>query len=368
MDRKGIFVLTEDVKLYKKYIDPTNIPDNEVCYYEVSIWLQRIRHWWHRISGYRISWNTLLYLSVPGIVLQGIKIVKEKRVDSIFTTINAKGAFFLAAYFIHLIMNLPLIVYKIDLLDQSLTIERVMQYLFQGKILKSAKKVFAISEALRDFCCEKWHVSAEILPIPIPFNDRKENSAIQTSIKNQQCSTVLYTGFIYDAHIDSLQNLVNVINSISSDQIKLLLCTPATPVELRKIGIFGKKVDSCFVSREEALVLQRNSDVLFLPQAFQPSNNKVADTFFPTKTVEYLTSGTPILVHGPDSCQIVKYAKANGFALVVDRPDVERLREALMRLLQDEDLRHQLVENAWRTARKHDAKVIATRVKEALHS
>ena len=140
MNSKDVFVLTEDMEPYRKYMDPTNVPDNEVCYYKVSIWWQRIAHWWRKISGGRFSWNTLLYLSVPGIVWQGIKIVKEKNVDSILATINARGASFLAAYFIHLIMHRPLVLYKIDLLDQDLAIERAMQYLFQGRILKSAKR------------------------------------------------------------------------------------------------------------------------------------------------------------------------------------------------------------------------------------
>ena len=46
-------------------------------------------------------------------------------------------------------------------------------------------------------------------------------------------------------------------------------------------------------------------------------------TIFPTKTIEYLISGRPILAHSPADAFLTKFLVENDCALVVDRPDVD---------------------------------------------
>ncbi len=67
---------------------------------------------------------------------------------------------------------------------------------------------------------------------------------------------------------------------------------------------------------------------------------------FPTKAMEYLCSGRPILVHAPADCYLTWLAKKEGFALVVDRPDTEELAAAIDRLVADRQLQEELVAKA----------------------
>jgi glycosyltransferase involved in cell wall biosynthesis len=90
-------------------------------------------------------------------------------------------------------------------------------------------------------------------------------------------------------------------------------------------------------------------------------------TATPGKLIDYLASGRPILIHAPPYSYISQYARENSFALVVDVEDVQVLRDALLRLLQDVRYSKRLVRNALRTLRKnHDATRNALRLAEIL--
>jgi glycosyltransferase involved in cell wall biosynthesis len=112
--------------------------------------------------------------------------------------------------------------------------------------------------------------------------------------------------------------------------------------------------------------LQKEADLLYLPLAFETPWPDEIRTVFPTKAVEYLVSGTPILLHGPADCFTVKDAREQGWAHVIDTKDPEALREGIRRLVVDRSLREKLVENARAEAVRRDARRIAKGLQEDL--
>ena len=57
-------------------------------------------------------------------------------------------------------------------------------------------------------------------------------------------------------------------------------------------------------------------------------------------------SGRPILVYGPAGVGVVEYAREFGWGYIVDLPDRQKLKEAVLRLINDQQFRQQLVETA----------------------
>ena len=112
--------------------------------------------------------------------------------------------------------------------------------------------------------------------------------------------------------------------------------------------------------------LQKEADLLYLPLAFETPWQDEIRTVFPTKAVEYMVSGTPILLHGPADSFTVKDAREHGWALVVDTKDPEALWDGIRRLLADRPLREKLVENARAAAVRRDARKIAKGLQEDL--
>ncbi|MDD5639072.1 MAG: hypothetical protein PHO28_04170, partial [Candidatus Pacebacteria bacterium] len=80
------------------------------------------------------------------------------------------------------------------------------------------------------------------------------------------------------------------------------------------------------------------------------------DTATPGKLTDYLISNRPILIHAPSSTFLAQYAKENNFALVVDKEDIEELKNAIKTLLFNRKFAKQIIENAKDTFFKnHDA-------------
>jgi glycosyltransferase involved in cell wall biosynthesis len=104
------------------------------------------------------------------------------------------------------------------------------------------------------------------------------------------------------------------------------------------------------------------SDIVVLPHGFQGSlPPEEYRTIFPTRTIEYLLCGRPILAHTPPDCYLTRFLKEHGCALVVDKPSVPALLEAIRRLQTDAKLRSDLVRRALQTAKMfHAPRVAAT--------
>jgi glycosyltransferase involved in cell wall biosynthesis len=99
--------------------------------------------------------------------------------------------------------------------------------------------------------------------------------------------------------------------------------------------------------------------MLYLPLAFDTPWKDEIRTVYPTKAVEYLVSGTPILLHAPADSYTAQEARELGWALVVDRPDTPALQDAIRRLAEDGALRESLVSAARKAAEGRDARGIA---------
>jgi glycosyltransferase involved in cell wall biosynthesis len=305
------------------------------------------------------------YLLLPLLLLKGIWIVWKEKAKVILATVNGDGGFLVAAFLIHLVTRTPLALYAIDLWGvQGSRLERMMAKTFQKSIFQAAYKVFAISQALQEYLTHTYGVEVILLPVPV---DLSVCDPCYPHIRDrcQRDFSIVFTGMIYDAQLSSIQTLVKAISSLS--MVKFLVYTPRPARWLKQSGMSGPNVIlGGFANHQEVRSLQRDADALFLPLSFDSVHPSVVRTAFPTKLVEYLAAGRPILVHAPQDSFVSKYAQGNGFALVVNSADHKVLRDAVQRLVADEELRYRLVENARRSAQRHDAKAIAYQLQQYL--
>jgi hypothetical protein len=105
---------------------------------------------------------------------------------------------------------------------------------------------------------------------------------------------------------------------------------------------------------------QRNADLILVSVDDQSPLQPLLRTIFPTRTVEAMMTGVPILLAGPEDSYTVQYAKAHDFAYTVTDIRKEAMLSAVEALLADERLREKIVRNAIRTAKtQHDPRQIA---------
>lgn len=68
---------------------------------------------------------------------------------------------------------------------------------------------------------------------------------------------------------------------------------------------------------------------------------------FPTKTADYMASGRPILVFGPEYSSLVRYARQYGFAEVVTEPGDDALAKGIKDIVNSSTRRAELVSRAF---------------------
>lgn len=76
---------------------------------------------------------------------------------------------------------------------------------------------------------------------------------------------------------------------------------------------------------EEGLRLRQTADLLIHPISFDSASRRFIQYSFPTKIPEYLGSGTPILIYGPDECDVVQFFLKHGLETVIKERSIERL-------------------------------------------
>lgn len=91
-------------------------------------------------------------------------------------------------------------------------------------------------------------------------------------------------------------------------------------------------------------------DLLVLPVNFDRRTIDYIRYSMPGKLADYLASGVPILVYGPDAVAQVRYAKSAAWAHVVDRRDPDALSEGIVRMTADMVERKRVATTARRLA------------------
>lgn len=119
------------------------------------------------------------------------------------------------------------------------------------------------------------------------------NTQMQLEHKhNTKNKTILYTGLLES--YTCVDDLVSAFMKISNRNIRLVICG-AGPLKskIEEAALLDKRIDfKGLVSREQALLLQRESTILINPRK---PNGGLTKYSFPSKTMEYLSSGTPMI-------------------------------------------------------------------------
>ncbi len=256
-------------------------------------------------------------------------------------------------------LDLPLTVYFDILWEESYPLEASLARKYEKRILQRADRRFAITEFAVGYLEKKHGLKVDLLPHVI---DVAEMPCEFQPLSNGSAAAIHFCGGIYPKM--NQDSVVRLAAAAKRAKVRpaLDLCTAGIPAELRDQGLTCR-----YLRRDELRAAQRRSTILYLPQAFQSDRPVMIRHNFPTKTMEYLCSGRPILVHSPPDSYLTWLAKREGFALVVDQPDVGELAAAIDRLVEDRSLQEELVAKALAFVRTRDSKPWALKFWESLH-
>lgn len=300
----------------------------------------------------------IILTQIINIISKGRKIIKSKNIDSIIG-FSDYGPAMIGAYILHKITKKRYNIFLFDIYKGNF-------FPFPGNILanfleplmfKSAENIIVTNEGTRDFYIKRYgqDISKKIVTIHNSAFQEPYQKIKKSFIINQPY-TIVFTGRIYWAQIGALKNLIKSVGEINNINIKIKIYTPSPKDYLKEIGITeSEKVEIKVASPAEIPEIQSNADILFLPLSWHTKSQAIVDTATPGKLTDYLIARKPILIHAPSTSFLVKYAKDNNFAEVVDEENIEKLKEAIKKLLTDKEFSNIKVKNAKETFFKnHD--------------
>ncbi|MBU1046013.1 glycosyltransferase [Patescibacteria group bacterium] len=314
----------------------------------------------------RRSWLVRNIIGIPiivtqifWIVRQGKKSVKEKQVD-VLLGFSDYGPAMIGTYLLHKISKTPFRLFLFDLYKGNFYPfpGGFLSKIFEPKLFKRAEQIIVTNQGTKNFYINRYgeNIGRKIVIIhnaafPEPY------LASQSEYQPSPPFSILFTGRIYWPQINAIRNLIQAVEEINDLDLKLDIYCPNPRDYLDRIGIKeSEKIKISVAPPQDMPKIQSQADILFLPLSWRTKSNDIINTATPGKLTDYLVAGKPMLIHAPASTYLVKYAKENNCAMVVDKNEVEELKRGIKTLIENPELARQLIQNARKTFfANHDA-------------
>ncbi len=239
--------------------------------------------------------------------------------------------------------NTPIVSYLHDTISEGLAHSNISQKAdeLQNNVFQKSAHIFVMSEGMKDLYKEKYNLDTDTLEHTYPEPSTKE--AFNVNIDN---GNIFWGGAIYSINQNAVQRVVNASSAL---KIKVEIASSIKKPILEKMGFNTNWIDLSFYKREEYLKALKEQQILLLaldwPDESRTHRDELA-TIFPTKTIEYLHSGRPILVHCPEDYFLAKFVNKYRCGIVVTERSGEKLKEAIRKLKTNDSEVQQMVLNA----------------------
>jgi glycosyltransferase involved in cell wall biosynthesis len=211
--------------------------------------------------------------------------------------------------------------------------------------------------------------SGSVVLYPIAENGNYSTQPNQYNFGNPaQSKKVIYFGNLYDYG----PMLQHALESFQKSVILRLIVRGANPQwpdkfqqNMRHLGLW---LD--FLPRSELSELHdwlKSADFFLVPMLFDPSMRRRMETSFPSKLVEYVQFGKPVVVWGPEYSSAIQWAKQYDAATAVTSPDPRELVKTLEGVSQNPEKCAFYAQKAYEVARSaFDSDTIQRQFMDAL--
>lgn len=233
------------------------------------------------------------------------------------------------------LLHLPYSVYYYDTWEESQInlLQKLAAHFFEPLLTLKALNVFVISPALEKHFQKKYNIK----PVPIlhPLSFERFTPLVRYQFGNKDIYRIVHTGNVSKLNLDSVEDLIQAVRMVNSPRIEIDFYTGQSPDVLKRmLGIRSSDaIRIRFIPTAEIASVQQNADFLFVGLAFSGLDEFTLATTFPTKFVEYLTAGQPILVHAPAQSYLAEFVQKHQCAELIDQPGIKPLQTALLNLI-----------------------------------
>ena len=183
---------------------------------------------------------------------------------------------------------------------------------------------------------------------------------------------ILYAGRIGSANVASLLDVARATEALAGDGVDLrftVLTPDTTHATAVRLDSFAHVDVLTAIPHREMPARLAKADLLVLPLDFGEQAQDFARFSMPTKTVEYMVSGTPTIVYAPAANAVSRYAAEERWGYVVGRRSGADLAAGLRLLAENAGERERLARRSVELALAyHDARPVRDAFRAALES
>ena len=134
----------------------------------------------------------------------------------------------------------------------------------------------------------------------------------------------------------------------------------------KKLSLYNDRIKYDWLPIKEVKIEMADADLLFLPLSHKNGGMEEVRTVFATKTLEYLISGTPILVFSPKNSFHSISAKSGNWGHVIDIDEPKEIANGIKKVINNKNLSKNLVENAFNEALSRDSRIFSEKLFKSL--
>lgn len=344
------FILSNDIEVFVASSNPfqeNNIPSLFIQRYPI---LQRLSN--TRFSRLVRQFEMLVE---PYWVLSQVEAVFQKfKPDAIFTVPDNTLSW--SAYLLSQKTGLPLITnfqdwwpcgqFTLDLERPYLIPRKILEQRFY-RMYQASQLAFCTSAGMKQHLGQ--HPNAPVLyPCPAPRDPNFQPTFQVPNVQSDRPLRLIYAGTTVNAYGRSILRLAKALQGIKHFEFQVYGPPPDWSSEdrtwMEQQGIYQG-----LLPYEELKLKLHEADACLVIMSFEAQFRIMMETSFTTKFLEYSQFAKPIIVWGPEYCQPVQVANAEGSALTVTTPDPAAVIEALNSLRQPKYW-SELAQSAWKAA------------------
>jgi len=256
-------------------------------------------------------------------------------------------------------LDIPSVIHMMDDWPSTISSRGPFKKLWQNRIdrefrdlLESADLFLSISDAMSVEYKKRYN--KEFIAFHNPIDPgiwgkyRKTDYALKGNFVK-----ILYSGRIGAGIKKSLIELAEAIEELNQEglSIRLHIQSPTSdPVVARSLLSYGCTVMDNVVEYSLLPKIFSGSDILVIANDFDYKGLTFLRYSMPTKASEYMISGTPVLVYSHPETAVSRFFNENECGCCVTEQNKEILKQALRHLVNDENYRVKLGENAFMVA------------------
>jgi glycosyltransferase involved in cell wall biosynthesis len=279
--------------------------------------------------------------TVSAMVREGCKVGRTWKAERVMA-IYPHRLSMLAGWRVAKRLRLPLVLYMHDLCAEAMTVGHPLRRKFWRMIdrmtLRDAHLVIVPTEEFASHYRERDVSPCWVLPHCTP--PRISNSSVRND--SGEDLRLVYSGAIYEPHEDAARSFIEATRSLEKTNITYLAPPDACG------GLLGS-VGAKWVAHSDTVNELENADVFVVLLGKNTPCPEETHGCFPSKIVEYLAYGRPILAVVPKGCFVDRLISASGCGITVTNHDRDSIRNAIDRL-RDPKTRSHMGEAARRLA------------------